>query len=173
MATSPLGRCATCGARLARENPGPRCSPCVASRRHAREPAALDVPDVPAEFWEHPPIRAALQSRHMGKVLREYRRHPFHGPRQIPQYVAGLWFGLAQTQVSRVESGQPIVHLDRLIQWARTLKIPARYLWFALPDQSETPAVSRHSAGMLTNCHDLRSFAEKSLDAQERDRGLS
>lgn len=44
------------------------------------------------------------------------------------------WVRLGRTQLSRVEGGPAIVHLDRLIQWARALRIPAEYLWFKLPD---------------------------------------
>lgn len=43
------------------------------------------------------------------------------------------WFGVTQAQLSRVETGPPVVHLDRLAHWARTLGIPAHTLWFQLP----------------------------------------
>ncbi|WFE32603.1 hypothetical protein [Micromonospora sp. WMMD975] len=43
------------------------------------------------------------------------------------------WLGITQAQLSRVENGPPIVHLDRLAHWARVLRIPAHTLWFQLP----------------------------------------
>jgi hypothetical protein len=44
------------------------------------------------------------------------------------------WFGITQPQLSRLEAGGPIVHLDRLIQWACILRVPEQYLWFKLPN---------------------------------------
>lgn len=65
--------------------------------------------------------------------------------------VAG-WVGITQTQLSRVENGPAIKDLDKLIQWARTLSIPAHLLWFKLPEQRHTrhPAVPNpHMAAFL------------------------
>jgi hypothetical protein len=55
---------------------------------------------------------------------------------------------MTQGQLSRVENGPPIVHLDRLVQWARLLRIPPRHLWFAMPPElpgeaTEQSAVKR------------------------------
>jgi hypothetical protein len=47
---------------------------------------------------------------------------------------------MGQAQVSRLESGPPVLHLDRLIQWARALRIPAEYLWFKLPEDDQAPS---------------------------------
>nr|WP_245714790.1 hypothetical protein [Micromonospora inyonensis] len=43
---------------------------------------------------------------------------------------------MSQAQLSRVENGPPLVHLDRLVQWATLLRIPENRLWFALPATS-------------------------------------
>ena len=122
--------CRRCGARLARDNAGRLCAPCQAGEWDT--PAAPPVV-VPAAFWEDPVMRETLCSRHMGRVIRAYRTHPFHGNLGLSQEVVASWAGLTQGQLSRVETGSPIVHLDRLIQWARLLGIPAEFLWFSLP----------------------------------------
>ncbi|MFI7075770.1 hypothetical protein ACIBO1_00565 [Micromonospora sp. NPDC049903] len=46
--------------------------------------------------------------------------------------VAG-WLGITQAQLSRVENGPQLVHLDRLSHWATLLRIPEAQLWFSLP----------------------------------------
>jgi transcriptional regulator with XRE-family HTH domain len=120
-----------CGARLARDNPQERGGPCG---QKARE-VALGPPRVPAEFWEAEQMRAALESRHMGRVCYAYRHHRFHEPGPLSQEVVAGWFGIAQAQLSRIENGPPMRDLDKLIYWARTLQIPASCLWFDLPDE--------------------------------------
>ncbi|MEU8050941.1 DNA-binding protein [Micromonospora haikouensis] len=47
------------------------------------------------------------------------------------------WLGLSQAQLSRIENGPAVVHLDRLAHWAQLLQIPAPLLWFALPADHE------------------------------------
>jgi tetratricopeptide (TPR) repeat protein len=71
----------------------------------------------------------------MGSVIYAYRHHLFHGTRPLSQELAGGWLGVTQAQLSRIEHGPPIYDLHRLIHWAQTLQIPARYLWFDLPGQ--------------------------------------
>ncbi|MEU7618964.1 helix-turn-helix transcriptional regulator [Micromonospora rifamycinica] len=85
-------------------------------------------------FWEHEPVRQALSSRHLGRVIRAYRFHPYHGRAALPQTVVAGWLGVTQAQLSRIENGSPVVHLDRLAHWAKTLGIPGALLWFSLPD---------------------------------------
>ncbi|HEX6075253.1 MAG TPA: helix-turn-helix transcriptional regulator [Micromonosporaceae bacterium] len=67
----------------------------------------------------------------------------------MAQEIVAAWVGVTQAQLSRIENGPPIVHLDRLIQWARVLGVPGGYLWFKLPDDgsaaSETEDVKRRS----------------------------
>ncbi|WP_167667559.1 hypothetical protein [Micromonospora narathiwatensis] len=95
---------------------------------------------MPASFWEHEPVRQALAERHLGRVIRAYRYHPYHGRNPLPQTVVAGWLGITQAQLSRVENGPPLVHLDRLSHWAAMLGIPAFRLWFALPRQSSVVA---------------------------------
>lgn len=123
--------CPRCGGRLARDNDTGRCTPCQAAERDRLSAP----PAVPAGFWDHAPIRRALTQRHLGRVVRAYRCHPYHGRVALPQTVVAGWLGITQAQLSRVENGPPLVHLDRLTHWAKMLRIPAPCLWFRLPDQ--------------------------------------
>ncbi|MBM0204798.1 XRE family transcriptional regulator [Micromonospora sp. STR1s_5] len=123
--------CPRCGGRLARDNDSGRCAPCQAAERDRLSAP----PTVPASFWEHEPVRLALMERHLGRVIRAYRCHPYHGRVALPQTVVAGWLGITQAQLSRVENGPPLVHLDRLAHWAKLLGIPASCLWFTLPGQ--------------------------------------
>jgi transcriptional regulator with XRE-family HTH domain len=81
-------------------------------------------------------MRDALNRRHMGQVIRAFRTHPDHGRHVISQETAASWAGVTQAQLSRIENGSPIIHLDRLVQWAKTLRIPPEYLWFKMPHEA-------------------------------------
>lgn len=131
-----LARRRRCGTRLARDRSGDLCGVCDASRlvRWATPP------QVPADFWSHPAMVEALAERHMGRVVRAYRCHPWHGRTPVPQEVVGGWLHLTQAQVSRVETQKARKHLDWLIYVARTLRIPADLLWFQLTDQRDAKA---------------------------------
>jgi hypothetical protein len=122
--------CPRCGGRLARDNDSGRCAACQAAERDR----LIAPPTVPASFWEHEPIRQALTERHLGRVIRAYRCHPYHGRHPLPQTTVARWLGITQAQLSRVENGPPMVHLDRLTHWAQLLRIPGEQLWFALPE---------------------------------------
>ncbi len=78
-------------------------------------------------------MRDAFAGWHMGRVCCAYRRHPFHGSDPLSQELVGRWLGITQPQLSRIEHGPPIRDLDKLIHWARTLRIPPYCLWFDLP----------------------------------------
>ncbi|MFJ6149341.1 helix-turn-helix domain-containing protein [Micromonospora profundi] len=140
--------CPRCGARLARDNGSGRCTPCQAAERDR-----LSAPPVvPASFWDHEPVRRALAERHLGRVVRAYRCHPYHGRVALPQTVVAGWLGITQAQLSRVENGPPLVHLDRLAHWAQLLRVPAESLWFRLPDQSPWSGASLTGGG-TDNAH--------------------
>ncbi|GAA3775932.1 hypothetical protein GCM10022225_74870 [Plantactinospora mayteni] len=62
---------------------------------------------------------------------------------------------MTQAQLSRIETGPPVKDLDKLIEWARILRIPAAMLWFRMPEQ-----------GALTNGNDAE-------QTKESDRHLS
>lgn len=119
--------CSQCDTRLARDNPDEICAACCKKTRDV----LIRPPVVPARFWESAQMREALATRHMGKIERAFRTHAHARP--IPQSVAASWFFLTQAQLSRIESGPAIQNIDRLVQWAHVLRVPAELLWFALP----------------------------------------
>jgi transcriptional regulator with XRE-family HTH domain len=139
--------CGRCGARLARDNTTGRCAPCQVAERDR----ITQAPDVPADFWDNAALRQALAARHMGQVIRAYRCHPYHGRQPLPQEVVAGWVGLTQAQLSRIEHGPAILHLDRLTHWARALRIPETYLWFKLPDTTEPPGLLRRTVGIASH----------------------
>lgn len=109
---------------------------------------------MPADFWETEQLREAFAAQHIGQVSRAYRKHPrnvaIYGRDGIPQAVVGDWLGLTQAQISRIENGSPVRHLDSLAHWARTLRIPEHLLWFKLPDRRENePSASGVRPGRL------------------------
>jgi len=120
--------CGRCTTRLARDNPGVHCAACTQLARDVM----LHPPAVPQEFWDQDQMRAALAAWHMGQVIRAYRNHPYHG-RALSQELVANWFGLTQTQLSRIENGKPPEELSKLVRWATLLRIPAHLLWFKLP----------------------------------------
>jgi transcriptional regulator with XRE-family HTH domain len=95
------------------------------------------APDVPAGFWDDGELRTALAAHHMGRVIRAYRQHPHQGRRGLAQEEVAAWAGVAQGRLSRIETGPPMLQLDRLIFWAELLRIPPEYLWFKLPSAGE------------------------------------
>lgn len=120
--------CRRCGAQLAAHNSAAMCAACES----ASKPDPLESPQVPDEFWAVDSMSAALRTRHMGKVITAYRRHPYHR-RPLPQEVVGGWVNMTQPQVSKIENGPAIRDLDKLTHWAITLRIPESALWFRLP----------------------------------------
>lgn len=132
MTASNKARYCRCGVRLARDNTDSRCSGCLAADRRR----AVAAPEVPADFWDEVVIHDALRSEHMGRVIRAWRTHPYHGRQDFPQDRVASWVGLTQTQLSRIENGAPIMHLDRLRQWATVLRIPPERLWFAVSNNT-------------------------------------
>jgi tetratricopeptide (TPR) repeat protein len=124
-----LRYCRTCGGRLTRGSALVQCARCEERARKL----TLGPPELPAAFWDTDLMREALASWHMGRVIRAYRHHPHHGSRPLSQELVASWLQLTQTQLSRVENGPPVQDLGKLTYWARTLRVPAQYLWFQLP----------------------------------------
>lgn len=125
-------RFCSCGTRLAGDNRGSLCSACQNKSRNT----LLSAPSVPPEFWLTHEMQKAISGRHMGNIIYAYRTHPIHG-RVIAQATVARWASMSQTQLSRIESGPPLRDLDRLMQWAHTLRIPSRLLWFRMDDPDE------------------------------------
>jgi transcriptional regulator with XRE-family HTH domain len=130
--------CDRCHGLLASDNPGPLCRNCQsADARRSARPA-----EVAAGFWLDGALHAALDSRHMGRVIRAYRHHPHHGRRGLTQDVVAGWTGISQGQLSDIERGAPINDLERLITWALLLGIPEQHLWFKLPGSGPSVEVA-------------------------------
>lgn len=115
--------CAVCGARLAGDNSGGMCSPC--DRGRAEEPRP------PRTFWMSESATRAIARSDFGLVIKAAREacDPV-----VTQAEMGLWLGLSQAQVSRIESGRtPTNDLAKLVRWAQILGAPEGSLWFAVP----------------------------------------
>jgi 3-keto-L-gulonate-6-phosphate decarboxylase len=126
-------------------------------------------PGVPDEFWStSAEMHAALLGRHMGRVLRAFRTHPFHGRHALSQELAAHWLATTQSQLSRYENGPRIERLDLLIHVARVLAIPQRYLWFQMPDDHREALSGSISGGNGTAARLARDSAARTehlLDA--------
>ncbi|MDT3438267.1 helix-turn-helix transcriptional regulator [Pseudofrankia sp. BMG5.37] len=161
-AGEPSRRYCRCGTRLARDNAGSQCAACT---RRARALVAA-APEVPADFWQTDQLRDALEAWHMGRVITAYRVHAFHSPPLSQAVIAG-WMGLTQAQLSRIEAGEPITDLTKLIRWARALRIPEELLWFRLPPRSGEVMPNRPDsfgpADPLLHLESLRRRAEGHL----------
>ncbi|MBV9160191.1 MAG: helix-turn-helix transcriptional regulator, partial [Pseudonocardiales bacterium] len=126
-----------CGTHLAADNSEHQCARC----QRASRDKLIAPPQVAAEFWQTERFRQAFAAQHIGWLSRAYRTHPHHyavyGPSGISQTLLGQWLGLGQSQISRIETGAPIRHLDTLHHWVRVLRIPAELLWFRLPPEEQ------------------------------------
>ena len=135
--TSAVRYCMRCGSRLTRDSRASMCAPC----RQLSGIGSDHAPDLGADFWYTDQMRDAFASRDMGTVVRAYRYHPAHGHKALPQEIVSRWLGtVTQSQLSRIESGRNRVDtLDKLIHYARALKMPTDLLWFELPEEKEIP----------------------------------
>ncbi len=124
-----------CGTHLAADNDERQCARC----QRASRDKLIAPPEVPVEFWDTEQLCEAFAAQHIGRVGRAYRTNPYHhavyGPGGISQGLLGQWLGLRQPQISRIETGPPILSLDTLRYWARVLRVPPERLWFDLLDQ--------------------------------------
>ncbi len=127
--------CMRCGSRLTRDSRASMCAPC----RQLSGIGSDHAPDLGADFWYTDQMRDSFVSRDMGAVVRAYRYHPAHGHKVLPQETVSRWLGtVTQSQLSRIESGRNRVDtLDKLIHYARSLKMPPDLLWFELPEENE------------------------------------
>ncbi|MGH3775527.1 MAG: helix-turn-helix domain-containing protein [Pseudonocardiaceae bacterium] len=120
---------------MATDNAERQCARCQRASRNK----FIAPPEVSADFWDTEQCCEAFAAQHIGRVGRAYRMNPYHravyGPGGISQGLLGQWLGLKQPQISRIETGPPILNLDTLRYWARVLRIPPELLWFDLSDQ--------------------------------------
>jgi transcriptional regulator with XRE-family HTH domain len=151
-----------CGTRLARDNRGTECTVCLKAAQEFR----YGPPVVPPSFWDEPAMRNALASQAMGQVMRVFRQHPFH-EKGIAQQVAAGWVGISQSRLSRIENGEPVDTLAKLVRWAQVLRIPTHLRWFAGPGVQARPTGTAPSTSrpVMTTIIQLRQQIE-SLDQQ-------
>jgi transcriptional regulator with XRE-family HTH domain len=132
--------CASCGARLARDQCGTLCSPC----RH--RPGQAQPTQHGAEFWQRDSLRDALAAQHFGRFLAAYRAA--HQP-PLTQAAIGSWLGMSQAQVSRLErANSGPADLRKLRHWAAVLQIPADLLWFTPSHALEKSATTAETVSL-------------------------
>ncbi len=129
-ATSDRRSCDGCGATLARDNTGHRCSRCLRDQRDQLRTPPAHLPD---DFWETADFRAAFRARHIGRVFKAYRNHPRHRQifgKALNQATLGRWLRLEQSQVSKIENAsEPELNTKVIEDYAETLHIPRHLLW--------------------------------------------
>lgn len=155
-APNQVRRC-HCGTQLSRSNRGTMCAACTKKARTHRD----HPPSVPSDFWQIPEMQAALAACDMGEVMRAFRTHSFHG-RDISQEVAAGWVGITQPRLSRIENGEQITDLKKLMRWAHVLGIPADLLWFRMPGATTKPRGAVASQADGSNNQELAPLPESS-----------
>jgi hypothetical protein len=78
---------------------------------------------VPPEFWQTETMADALASGDVGRVIRAYRCHPFHGQR-LPQTLVAGWLHMSQAAVCRIETGRRRLTVDEIGYIAGVLRMP-------------------------------------------------
>ncbi len=107
----PVRRYCCCGTLLARDNAAGLCGACQRVRRRDR------APDVPPEFWQTEAMATALDSGDLGRVVRAYRSHPFHG-QPLPQCTLAGWLHISRATLSRIEQGRRRLTVDEIAGYA-------------------------------------------------------
>jgi len=120
-----------CGNPLAHDNADRFCSACEARRRRDQ------APEVPPEFWQAEVMADALASGDLGRMIRAYRSHPFHGYPPLPQTVVAAWLHVSQAALSRIELGRRRLTIDDINWFARSLGMPMALRWVPQQDVSE------------------------------------
>jgi transcriptional regulator with XRE-family HTH domain len=129
-----------CGSLLARDNTASLCSVCQGAQPRNR------APDVPPEFWHGEAMTAALASGDLGRVLRAYRSHPYHGHRPLPQALVAGWLHVSQTTLSRIEQGNRRLTIDEISWFAGTLGLSITVRWSPQHEAGEdVDPISRRS----------------------------
>jgi tetratricopeptide (TPR) repeat protein len=112
-------------------------------------------------------MREALATRDMAQVVWAYRHHPAHGGAVLTQTLVSRWLDITQAQLSRIESGRNRVRdIDKLVLYARRLRIPGEFLWFEL-DDSESSMVCTSQLANDTDSTSKRSLVPPSQAGAE------
>jgi transcriptional regulator with XRE-family HTH domain len=86
------------------------------------------APEVPPDFWRTDAMVDALSSGDLGRVVRAYRFHPFHG-RHLPQSLVAGWMHVSQTSLSRIEQGKCRLTIDDINWFAAILGLSVALRW--------------------------------------------
>ena len=116
-------RCCRCGTSLARDNTSLLCAVCQQQRRRDR------APEVPPDFWHTDAMLDALASGDLGRVIRAYRSHPWHGRTPLSQTVVAGWLHVSQTSLSRIEHGKCRLTVDDITWFAGALGLNVTLRW--------------------------------------------
>jgi transcriptional regulator with XRE-family HTH domain len=130
-----------CGSPLARDNTASLCSACQRARQRDR------APDVPPDFWHADLMVEALASGDLGRIVRAYRSHPFHG-QPLPQSIVAGWLHVSQMTLSRIENRQRRLTVDDVNWFARSLGMPMALRWvYEHPSEAreDVDSISRRS----------------------------
>ncbi len=119
---TPARRFCICGMPLARDNADRLCTACQSRRRRDR------APQVPAEFWHTDVMGDALASGDLGRVIRAYRSHPYHG-HPLSQTVMAGWLHVSQASLSRIELGKCRLTVDDIAGFSGTLGLTVALRW--------------------------------------------
>lgn len=134
--------CRRCGAVLAKDHTDAFCSPCTSKLARA---GAAPIP--PSRLWERADIRAAIKERHVGRLLRAYRRAQTP---PISQQVLAEWLLLTQGHLSIIErTGRPVTDLEKLQRWCDALHVPDHLRWFRGPRADTEHRAARDAAERL------------------------
>ena len=145
-AVRAVRHCASCGTRLALDNPGRWCGACT----HGARVEVGGPPVLPLDFWYSAHLLDAFEVRHMGRVILAYRTHPFHA-RPLSQLRVCEWLGMTQAQLSRIETSRAgPTDISKLIRYAQVFGMPPELLWFKLPQDRK----AAHRAQALPPDHD-------------------
>lgn len=128
---------------------------------------STDQACLPGNVWTDPAIVQAARERHMGRLLRAYRKA--HTP-PLRQLELADRLGIDQGNLSRYErSTEPITRLDILERWARCLGIPQHLLWFRLPDETTAgdAPTARSQPHRLASASTNRSAVAEAVTAAE------
>jgi transcriptional regulator with XRE-family HTH domain len=111
------------GTSLARDNTGLLCAVCQQKPRRDR------APEVPPDFWYTDAMVDALASGDLGRVIRAYRLHPWHGHKALSQTVVAGWLHVSQTSLSRIEQGKCRLTVDDINWFAGALGLNVALRW--------------------------------------------
>lgn len=170
--------CDGCGATLARDNSGHRCSRCVRDQRDQLRTPPAHLPD---DFWKTDDFQAAFRARHIGRVFKVYRNHPRHRQifgKALNQATLGRWLRLEQSQISKIENAaEPELNTKIIEDYAETLHIPRHLLWIVpeghtlstYQSKLQRTGLASHGVNILSVSEEIDGLAAEILGSSTAD----